>query len=100
MPPLSSHIIALAALWQGAIGLSLPRGSEDPSHATSDQNPGVSISFKETHICETTPGVKSYSGYVNLPADSIEGRAYDIHTFFWFFESRKDPVNAPLSLWL
>ncbi|KAK6073093.1 carboxypeptidase s1 [Seiridium cupressi] len=100
MPPLSSHIIALAALWQGAIGLSLPRGSEDPSHVTSDQNPGVSISFKETHICETTPGVKSYSGYVNLPADLIEGRAYDIHTFFWFFESRKDPVNAPLSLWL
>ena len=54
----------------------------------------------KTQICETTPGVKSYSGYVNIPASTPEGRAYDIHTFFWFFESRKDPANAPLSLWL
>ncbi|KAM0809913.1 putative Carboxypeptidase [Seiridium cardinale] len=107
MPPLSSHIIALAALWQGATGLPIPRGSEDLSLPTSDQNLGVSIPSKsrsanerQTHICETTSGVKSYSGYVNLPADSTEGRAYDIHTFFWFFESRKDPANAPLSLWL
>ncbi|KAI4602361.1 hypothetical protein KJ359_009602 [Pestalotiopsis sp. 9143b] len=53
-----------------------------------------------THVCETTPGVKSYSGYVNLPADPAEGRAYDAHTFFWFFESRHDPANAPLALWL
>ncbi|KAK9778452.1 putative Alpha/Beta hydrolase protein [Seiridium cardinale] len=56
--------------------------------------------YKSTHICETTPGVNSYSGYVNLPADATEGRACDIHTFFWFFESRKDHANAPLSLWL
>ncbi|OIW27065.1 alpha/beta-hydrolase [Coniochaeta ligniaria NRRL 30616] len=53
-----------------------------------------------TRLCETTPGVKSYSGYVNLPANPSEGRLYDIHTFFWFFEARKDPANAPLSLWL
>ncbi|KAK4118314.1 alpha/beta-hydrolase [Parathielavia appendiculata] len=53
-----------------------------------------------THICETTPGVNSYSGYVNLPANATEGRPNDIHSFFWFFEARKDPANAPLALWL
>lgn len=54
----------------------------------------------KTRICETTPGVKSYSGYVNLPANLSEGRPYDIHTFFWFFEARSNPHHAPLSLWL
>lgn len=56
--------------------------------------------IQKTKICETTKGVKSYSGYVNLPADLAEGRPYDVHTFFWFFEARKNPAKAPLSLWL
>ncbi|KAK3988700.1 Alpha/Beta hydrolase protein [Cladorrhinum sp. PSN332] len=63
-------------------------------------DPQISLSYKETRLCETTPGVKSYAGYVNIPANATSGRPYNIHTFFWFFESRKDPVNAPLSLWL
>ncbi|KAL2256780.1 hypothetical protein VTK26DRAFT_1138 [Humicola hyalothermophila] len=68
--------------------------------AKSPLDPRVSLSFKETHICETTPGVKSFSGYVNVPANPAEGRLYDIHTFFWFFEARKSPKHAPLALWL
>lgn len=52
----------------------------------------VTIRYKEPNICETTKGVKSYSGYVDLAADS--------HTFFWFFEARHDPENAPITLWL
>ena len=43
-------------------------------------------------ICETTPGVKSYSGYVELENS--------INVFFWFIEARKDPSKAPLTLWL
>ncbi|KAK6614240.1 serine carboxypeptidase [Botrytis cinerea] len=43
-------------------------------------------------VCETTPGVNSYSGYIDLDANS--------HTFFWFFEARNDPANAPVTLWL
>ncbi|RMD41858.1 hypothetical protein DV735_g3275, partial [Chaetothyriales sp. CBS 134920] len=53
---------------------------------------GVNITFKEPEICETTPGVKSYSGFINL--------APDVHSFFWFFESRSNPKHDPLTLWL
>lgn len=55
----------------------------------------VTIRYKEPGkegVCETTPGVKSYSGYVDLSPTS--------HTFFYFFEARHDPQNAPITLWL
>lgn len=55
----------------------------------------ITIRYKEPgkeDICETTPGVKSYSGYVDLSPTS--------HTFFYFFEARHDPQNAPITLWL
>jgi hypothetical protein len=59
----------------------------------------------QSDICETTEGVRSYSGYVHLPAGSladlgVQNQTYEINTFFWFFESRKDPQNAPLSIWM
>lgn len=56
---------------------------------------GINITYKDPGaegVCETTPGVKSYSGFVNL--------APDVHSFFWFFEARHDPANAPITLWL
>ncbi|KAL8839877.1 MAG: hypothetical protein Q9170_001557 [Blastenia crenularia] len=56
---------------------------------------GVQIRYKQPGlegVCETTPGVNSYSGYVDL--------APDAHTFFWFFEARHNPAEAPLTLWL
>ena len=56
---------------------------------------GVQIRYKEpgqAGVCETTPGVNSYSGYVDL--------APDVHTFFWFFEARNKPAEAPITLWL
>ncbi|KAI9832790.1 MAG: hypothetical protein M1819_004010 [Sarea resinae] len=71
-------------------------------HSKFDKN--ITISYKEPGICETTPGVKSFSGYVHLPpytlGDLGEYQNYSINTFFWFFESRKDPSNAPLSIWI
>jgi len=56
---------------------------------------GVNITYKmpgEEGICETTPGVNSYAGFINL--------APEVHVFFYFFESRCDPANDPITLWL
>lgn len=39
------------------------------------------------------PGVKQYSGYL----DDDEN---DKHLFYWFFESRNDPMHDPVLLWL
>ncbi len=48
--------------------------------------------------------MKSYSGYIHLPPGTLEDlgepQNYSINTFFWFFESSKDPVNAPLAIWM
>lgn len=55
---------------------------------------GVKLRYKEPGkegICETTPGVNSYSGYIDL--------AEDLHTFFWFFEARTNAETAPITLW-
>ncbi|GAB7350232.1 hypothetical protein MBLNU459_g0885t1 [Dothideomycetes sp. NU459] len=55
----------------------------------------VTIRYKEpgkSGVCETTPGVNSYSGYIDL--------APNVHAFFWFFESRRSPSTDPLTLWL
>ncbi len=52
---------------------------------------GVQIRYKEPgNVCEATPGVNSYSGYVDLAPDS--------HTFFWFFEVRHNPADAPITV--
>lgn len=68
----------------------------EPSNVTTIKSPGgVTIRYKEPElesVCETTPGVNSYSGYVDLDENT--------HMFFWFFEARSNPDEAPLTLWL
>ena len=80
---------------------SLPalEGRQVPANATGVTTitapSGAQIRYKEpgkAGVCETTPGVNSYSGYIDL--------APDAHTFFWFFEARSNPADAPLTLWL
>ncbi|KAL8942993.1 MAG: hypothetical protein Q9216_001349 [Gyalolechia sp. 2 TL-2023] len=102
---LSSHYqLALLALglYTGLHGVNgLPKLDPrqlpaDPVGVRTITSPsGVQIRYKEPGlegVCETTPGVNSYSGYVDL--------APDAHTFFWFFEARNNPAEAPLTLWL
>ncbi|KAF9700088.1 hypothetical protein EKO04_001423 [Ascochyta lentis] len=70
--------------------LYLPKETSDYKTATAPNN--VTIRYKNPGICETTPGVDSYSGYVDLTPD--------IHVFYWFFESRNNPAKDPFTLWL
>jgi carboxypeptidase C (cathepsin A) len=57
---------------------------------THPQFPVHSMRVKSPQLCD--PTVKQYSGYLDIDNDK--------HLFFWFFESRHDPKNAPLILWL
>ncbi|KAI1341701.1 carboxypeptidase S1-like protein B [Xylariaceae sp. FL0016] len=94
----SACLLAQLALAQ------FPPTPENVTVLQSKFGDGVTISYKEPGICETTPGVKSYAGYISLPPGTLEDlgedQDYPINTFFWFFESRKDPENAPLSIWM
>ncbi|KAF6829341.1 carboxypeptidase s1 [Colletotrichum plurivorum] len=89
----------------GLIGLAAAQFPPEPEGITllkSKFHENVTISYKEPGICETTPGVRSYAGYVHLPPGTLdaETQEYPINTFFWFFEARKAPENAPLAIWL
>ncbi|KAK4250005.1 Alpha/Beta hydrolase protein [Corynascus novoguineensis] len=97
----SESLLFALALGFGAHA-QFPPAREGITVVQSKFHENVSISFKEPGICETTPGVKSYSGYVHLPPNIIENadQDYPINIFFWFFEARKDPANAPLAIWL
>ncbi|KAK0386032.1 hypothetical protein NLU13_5869 [Sarocladium strictum] len=95
---------SLAAVF-GVAEAQFPPTPEGLTTIKSKFHENVTISYKEPGICETTPGVKSYAGYVRLPPGFLndingEPQDYPINTFFWFFESRKDPANAPLAIWL
>ncbi|KAF4997261.1 hypothetical protein FGRMN_3996 [Fusarium graminum] len=66
---------------------------------------GAEISYKETSICETTEGVRAYSGYVTLPKTLLPDFQYwnndkAAHLFFWYFEARHNPSTAPTSIYL
>ena len=65
-------------------------------------HPGVTISYKQTTICETT--AKAWAGYVHMPVsylEDIEGDdPYNISLFFWYVEARENPQTAPLGIYL
>ncbi|KAJ8653661.1 hypothetical protein O0I10_010699 [Lichtheimia ornata] len=52
--------------------------------------PEYSMRYKTPEICD--PSVKQISGYLDIESDK--------HFFFWFFESRNNPQEDPLVLWL
>lgn len=61
-------------------------------HQFQDRSTNSTIEVvKNSGICETTPGVNTYSGYFSVG----EG----MNMWFWFFEARNNPETAPLATW-
>ncbi|KAF2111581.1 carboxypeptidase S1 [Lophiotrema nucula] len=53
---------------------------------------GARLEFvNNSGICETTPGVNQYSGYLSVGTN--------MNMWFWFFEARQNPATAPLTAW-
>ncbi|KAJ5381249.1 Carboxypeptidase S1 [Penicillium cataractarum] len=96
--------LAAVSLAGAAAAQYFPPTPEGLTVVDSKHEKGVKISYKQPGICETTPGVRSYSGYVHLPPGTLDdvgvSQKYPINTFFWFFEARHGPKNAPLSIWM
>ncbi|KAI6257057.1 hypothetical protein MCOR19_006503 [Pyricularia oryzae] len=105
MARLGLSLLAGAGALFGSALAQFPPAPEGVTVLESKLSPGVKISYKEPGLCETTPGVKSYSGYIHLPPGTLDvsgglPQPYPINTFFWFFEARENPENAPLSVWM
>jgi carboxypeptidase C (cathepsin A) len=67
---------------------------EDGVKYTLFEHAATSASIKfvtNSGICETTPGVNQYSGYLSVGTN--------MNMWFWFFEARNNPTTAPLATW-
>ncbi|KAH7101843.1 carboxypeptidase Y [Auriculariales sp. MPI-PUGE-AT-0066] len=61
-------------------------------HLSHPAYPAYGVRVKKVDgFCERTPGVQSYAGYVDNDAR---------HLFFYFHESRNDPKNDPVLIWV
>ncbi|KAI1133194.1 carboxypeptidase S1 [Nemania abortiva] len=93
-------------LWVALLLLGTICSARDP--AKCDRTPipstvidGVNITCSEVPA-EICGNASSYSGYVRFPENSMIETTHDypINTFFWYFESRNNPQNSPLVIWM
>jgi carboxypeptidase C (cathepsin A) len=102
-----STLISLASILNAGLVLSSPHredksrgnkprlGRNDYSYLPTPDHVLVNstITYKaNSGICETTPGVAQYSGYISIEPE--------VNLFFWLFEARTNPTTAPLAMWL
>lgn len=67
---------------QSSDGFRIYRSSHSPDHS-------IRIRQQDEAICAA--GSAQYTGWLDVGPR---------HLFFWYFESRNDPANDPLSLWM
>ena len=75
---ISFWVLTATALVSRALAQYFPPKPEGVFVASSRLNPEITISFKETNICETTPGVKGYAGKHTVMVAHSENDNIDI----------------------
>ncbi|KAH6689015.1 carboxypeptidase S1 [Plectosphaerella plurivora] len=89
-----SALISLLAIGSAA---AIPSPLQPRTTCSTAGKPKVTVK-KISNLCETKPGLKSYSGTVSLPA--TPEFPFEQNIFFWLFESRNKPKTDPLTLWI
>lgn len=84
----------VTALYLGGFTLSADSAPRSPKKHSQGNIEGFGAYrlIADSNICETTPGVHTYSGYINVSENHS--------LFFWFFAARNNPERAPFTLWL
>ncbi|CAG9939737.1 unnamed protein product [Clonostachys rosea f. rosea IK726] len=101
----SAGLLPVAIGFAGFATAQFPPKPEGQKILRSKFHENVTITYKEPNICEPSSSARSYAGYVHLPPgflDDVDGEKqdYPINNFFWFFEARNSPQDAPLAIWL
>lgn len=79
--------------WDYPAPRPIPRRTDWDAYQTLAQFPDYTLRVKSVNPEKLhVDTVKQYSGYLDVDEDK--------HFFYWFFESRNDPKNDPVVLWL
>lgn len=98
------HLILLyfSSSWLPLVAGAIPDDVTGLLTKLVDGKPGVSITYKETAICETK--AKAWAGYVHMPwwylSEIQTSDPYNLSMFFWYFEARNEPSNASTGIYL
>lgn len=94
-------LVAFTSLLPSAAA-HFPAEVTDVTTKHMDGQPGVSITYKETKICEKK--AKAWAGYVHMPywylSEIQTADPYNVSMFFWYFEARNSPSNASTGIYL
>jgi cathepsin A (carboxypeptidase C) len=93
------HRVALGALLgQGAVGQLLWQPLGELEKLAASGNPqaeeDVAEAFVHPTLCD--PSVNQTAGYIDASSGLFSRTKY----FFWLFDSKSDPANDPLIMWL
>lgn len=81
---------------------AFPKDADGVTTKQIDGQPGASITYKETSICETK--AKAWAGYVHMPSwyltEIQTSEPYNVSMFFWYFEARNSPASASTGIYL